>query len=66
MRLLSAISGRARLVLRNVGPAFEYRYKSGEREAKEPGYAKTYSLVEAIFGSQRLKLPFEGLLLIGY
>jgi hypothetical protein len=44
----------------------EYRYKSRAREAKEPSYAKTYSVVEAIYGSQRLELPFEGLLLIGY
>jgi hypothetical protein len=44
----------------------EYRYKSGGRIAKEPSYTKTYSVVEAIYGSPRLKLPFEGLLLIGY
>jgi hypothetical protein len=44
----------------------EYRYKSGKRIAKEPSYAKTYSVVEAIYGSERLSLPFEGLLLIGY
>jgi hypothetical protein len=44
----------------------EYRYKSGARTAKEPSYAKTYSVVEAIYGSPRLSLPFEGLLLIGY
>lgn len=44
----------------------EYRYKSGPRIAREPSYAKTYSVVEAIYGSQRLALPFEGLLLIGY
>jgi hypothetical protein len=44
----------------------EYRYKSGARETKEPSYAKTYSVVEAIYGSPRLQLPFEGLLLIGY
>jgi hypothetical protein len=44
----------------------EYRYKSGTRTAREPSYAKTYSVVEAIYGSPRLKLPFEGLLLIGY
>ena len=29
-------------------------------------YAKTYSVIEAIYGSPRLSLPFEGLLLIGY
>jgi hypothetical protein len=44
----------------------EYRYKSGARTAREPSYAKTYSVVEAIYGSPRLALPFEGLLLIGY
>jgi len=44
----------------------EYRYKSGGRIAKEPSYAKTYSVVEAIYGSPRLRLPFDGLLLIGY
>lgn len=44
----------------------EYRYKSGARTAREPSYAKTYSVVEAVYGSPRLNLPFEGLLLIGY
>jgi hypothetical protein len=44
----------------------EYRYKSGGRTAKEPSYAKTYSVVEAIYGSPRRSLPFEGLLLVGY
>jgi hypothetical protein len=44
----------------------EYHYRSGTCEARELSYAKTYSVVEAIYGSQRLNLPFEGLLLIGY
>jgi hypothetical protein len=44
----------------------EYRYRSGSRTAKEPSYGKTYSVVEAIYSSERLSLPFEGLLLIGY
>jgi hypothetical protein len=42
----------------------EYRY--GGRPSREPSYAKTYSVVEAIYGSPRLQLPFEGVLLIGY
>jgi hypothetical protein len=42
----------------------EYRY--GEKPTKEPSYTKTYSVVEAIYGSRRLLLPFDGLLLIGY
>jgi hypothetical protein len=44
----------------------EYRYNSGGRTAREPSYSKTYSVVEAIYGSPRLNLPFEGLLLVGY
>jgi hypothetical protein len=44
----------------------EYRYRSGGRVTREPSYAKTYSVVEAIYGSPRLTLPFDGLLLIGY
>jgi hypothetical protein len=42
----------------------EYRY--GAKPAREPSYAKTYSVVEALYGSPRLDLPFEGMLLIGY
>jgi hypothetical protein len=42
----------------------EYRY--GQRPTREPSYATTYSVVEAIYGSERLSLPFEGVLLIGY
>jgi hypothetical protein len=44
----------------------EYRYQSSGRSVTEPSYAKTYSVVEAIYGSPRLRLPFDGLLLIGY
>jgi hypothetical protein len=43
----------------------EYRYKSGARIAKEPSYAKTHSVVEAIYGSPRPELPFDGFL-FGY
>lgn len=49
-----------------LGVPVEYRYKTGTRTAKEPSYAKTYTVVEAIYGSPRLTLPFDGLLLIGY
>lgn len=44
----------------------EYRYKNKTKITKEPSYAKTYSVAEAIYGSARLALPFDGLLLIGY
>lgn len=43
----------------------EYRYGKA-KVTKEASYAKTYSVVEAIYGSERLSLPFDGLLLIGY
>lgn len=44
----------------------EYRYMNGKRVTREPSYDKTYGVLEAIYGSQRLKLPFDGVLLIGY
>jgi hypothetical protein len=46
--------------------AVPIQYRYGAKQIKEPSYSKTYSVVEAIYGSQRLDLPFEGLLLIGY
>jgi hypothetical protein len=49
-----------------LGVPVEYRYRTGARTAKEPSYAKTYSVLEAIYESPRLTLPFEGLMLIGY
>lgn len=30
------------------------------------GYRRTYDLLDALFASQRLRLPFEGVLLLGY
>lgn len=49
-----------------LGVPVEYRYTTSGRTAREPSYAKTYSVIEAIYGSPRLALPFDGLLLIGY
>ena len=43
-----------------------YRFKSGSREGTEYAYLNTVHLLEAVYASQRLRLPFEGLLLIGY
>ena len=39
-----------------------YRYGSTQKDA----YASTRDLLSAIYASQRLRLPFEGVLLIGY
>jgi len=43
-----------------------YRTSSGQRELVIHAYEKTRSQLDAIYASQRLKLPFEGVLLIGY
>ena len=43
-----------------------YRFKSGSREGTEHAYKNTSDLLAAIYASRRLRLPFEGLLLVGY
>jgi hypothetical protein len=43
-----------------------YRTTSGGREHAIHAYERTRSQLDAIYASQRLKLPFEGVLLIGY
>jgi|TARA_B100000315_G_C14341042_1_gene479590 hypothetical protein len=44
----------------------EYRYKSGSKESINRSYDLARDQLDAIFASQRLVLPFEGVLLIGY
>jgi hypothetical protein len=43
-----------------------YRTTSGQREYAIPAYERTRNQLNAIYASQRLRLPFEGVLLIGY
>lgn len=43
-----------------------YRYKSGGKELAAAAYAKTRDQLSAIYASQRLRLPFDGVLLVGY
>lgn len=43
-----------------------YRTRSGQRELVIQAYEKTRNQLDAIYASQRLRLPFEGVLLIGY
>lgn len=43
-----------------------YHFKVGGRQSKTAAYANTRSTLEAIYSSQRLVLPFRGVLLIGY
>jgi len=43
------------------------RYRSGQqRQSTRRAYERTHGQLDAIYTSQRLKLPFDGVLLIGY
>ena len=43
-----------------------YRYQSSGRTSSTDAYAKTREQLSAIYASQRLRLPFKAVLLIGY
>ncbi|WP_317228873.1 hypothetical protein [Clavibacter sp. MX14-G9D] len=43
-----------------------YHFTSAGRAQSISGYANTLNQLSAIYASQRLRLPFEGVLLIGY
>jgi hypothetical protein len=43
-----------------------YRYVSGGRTVTSPAYDDCVDLLSALYASQRLPLPFRGVLLIGY
>lgn len=49
-----------------LGVMIEYSYKSNNRMTTSKDYAKTKDLLDAIYGSQKLALPFKGILLFGY
>ena len=49
-----------------IGMLIEYRYKSGGRETVNRSYEEAKNLLDAIYTSRRLALPFEGVLLFGY
>ncbi len=44
----------------------EYRFESAGKTQITKAYDSTRDQLDAIYQSQRLKLPFEGLLLVGY
>lgn len=44
----------------------EYRFNSGSRPGLELAYRNTSDLLTAVYASQRLRFPFEGIALIGY
>ncbi|MFI2709086.1 hypothetical protein ACH495_02995 [Micromonospora sp. NPDC018662] len=43
-----------------------YRHQSAGREASVPAFRDARNQFNAIYASQRLQLPFEGVLLVGY
>jgi hypothetical protein len=43
-----------------------YRFMSGQLQYAIQAYEKTRNQLDAIYASQRLQLPFDGILLIGY
>ncbi len=43
-----------------------YRYKSGGKTMTNRAYGDGFGILDAIWSSSRLRLPFEGMLLIGY
>lgn len=43
-----------------------YRAQSGGRPIVVPAYREARDLLAAVYASQRLRLPFEGVLLVGY
>ena len=59
----SLIVGAKYLVL---GVMVEYRHQSSGKEVTVHSFDEARSLVEAIYSSGRLGLPFQGILLVGY
>lgn len=49
-----------------LGVMQEYRHKSGGKNVVVHSYADAKDQLDAIYASQRLQLPFEGVLLFGY
>ena len=49
-----------------LGVMIEYRHKSGAKDIAVQSYADARNLLDAVYASQRLQLPFDGVLLFGY
>ena len=59
----SLIVGARYLVL---GVMIEYRHMSGGKQVAVKSFDEARELLDAVFASGRLQLPFEGVLLFGY
>jgi hypothetical protein len=49
-----------------LGVMKSYRHRSGGRRTAVPSFRDARELLDALFASGRLRLPFEGVLLFGY
>ena len=49
-----------------IGMMNEYVYTSGGKKSTSHDYANARDQLDALFGSGRIQLPFEGVLLVGY
>jgi hypothetical protein len=49
-----------------LGVMLTYRHKPGGKQIVVRSYEETRDVLDAIYASGRLQLPFEGVLLFGY
>lgn len=49
-----------------LGMPQEYKFKNNGKTLTIKAYQNTHDRLDAVYASQRLRLPFEGVLLIGY
>lgn len=61
---------RTALILKSrflaLATPIEYKFKNKGKETSIPAYKHTHDRLDAIYASQRLRLPFDGALIIGY
>ena len=49
-----------------IAVMLNYEYRSGSRQVSSHDYDIAHDQLDAMYSSGRLKLPFEGVLIIGY
>src|SRR5262249_23248076 len=49
-----------------LGVMADYRHMSGGREVSVASFAEARAILDAVYASGRLRLPFDGVLLFGY
>jgi hypothetical protein len=49
-----------------IGIPLKYTYKSGGKDVSGANYEKALGILDTVWGTDRLRLPFKGMLLIGF